>query len=106
MQSNKLNIIIDMQYGSTGKVLLASYLATTENIDMVISNLSPNAGHTFEYNGKFAISKQIPICCILNKRCGAYLTSGSIINIDLLLWRVFINVMARVFYIKVTFYGK
>jgi len=84
MKKGKLNLIIDMQYGSTGKGLLASYLSTIHHVDMAISNLSPNAGHTFEYNGSFVVSKQIPICCILNKRCGAYLTSGSIINIDLL----------------------
>ena len=84
MKRGKVNLIIDMQFGSTGKGLLASYLATTFHIDMAISNLSPNAGHTFEYKDGFAVSKQIPVCCILNKRCGAYLTAGSIIDIDLL----------------------
>ncbi len=84
MRRGKINLIIDMQFGSTGKGLLASYLAVTEHMDMVVSNLSPNAGHTFEYKGGFAVSKQIPICCILNKRCGAYLTAGSIIDIELL----------------------
>ncbi len=84
MQKSKVNLIIDMQYGSTGKGLFASYLATTHHVDIAISNLSPNAGHTFEYQGGFAVSKQIPVCCILNKRCGAYLTAGSIIDIDLL----------------------
>ena len=73
-----------MQFGSTGKGLLASYLSTLNHIDLAVSNLSPNAGHTFEYNGTFAVSKQIPICCILNKRCGAYLTAGSIIDVELL----------------------
>ncbi len=84
MKSGKLNLIIDMQFGSTGKGLLASYLATFNHIDLAVSNLSPNAGHTFEYKSGFAVSKQIPIGCIINKRCGAYLTAGSIINIDLL----------------------
>lgn len=73
-----------MQFGSTGKGLWASYLATLHQIDISISNLSPNAGHTFEYRGKFAVSKQIPIGCILDKNCGGYLTAGSIIDVDLL----------------------
>lgn len=84
MKFNKLNLIIDMQFGSTGKGLLAAFLSSFYHFDLSISNLSPNAGHTFEYNGGFAVSKQIPICCILNKRCGAYLTAGSIIDVDML----------------------
>lgn len=74
-----------MQFGSTGKGLLASHLATNHHIDMAVSNLSPNAGHTFDSNGKLLVSKQIPISCLINKRCGCYLTAGSIIDLDLLL---------------------
>lgn len=84
MKQNKLNLIIDMQFGSTGKGLLASFLSSFYHVDLAISNLSPNAGHTFEYKNGFGVSKQIPICCILNKRCGAYLTAGSIIDVELL----------------------
>lgn len=84
MDKGKINLLIDMQYGSTGKGLLASYLATYNHIDLAISNLSPNAGHTFQLGKDLVVSKQVPICCIMNKRCGAYLTAGSIIDIDLL----------------------
>jgi len=84
LKYNKLNLIIDMQFGSTGKGLLASFLSSFYHFDLAVSNLSPNAGHTFEYKNGFGVSKQIPICCILNKRCGAYLTAGSIIDIELL----------------------
>lgn len=82
----KINLIIDGQFGSTGKGLIAGYLGLTENVDIFCSNLSPNAGHTFynASNEKF-VTKQLPIGGILNKRSMIYLTPGSIINPDILI---------------------
>lgn len=79
--NNKFNIIIDGQFGSTGKGLIAGYISLNNDIDIFASNLSPNAGHTFiDETGNKIISKQIPIGSILNKRSMIYLTAGSIIN--------------------------
>lgn len=44
---DRLDIIVDLQYGSTGKGLLAGYLATKEGPDTIITAWAPNAGHTF-----------------------------------------------------------
>jgi|TARA_R100000789_G_scaffold100463_1_gene110809 adenylosuccinate synthase len=43
----KADMIIDLQFGSTGKGLLAGYLAEREKYDVVITANMPNAGHTF-----------------------------------------------------------
>ena len=39
--------IVDLQYGSTGKGLLAGYLAAKREPDGVVCAFGPNAGHTF-----------------------------------------------------------
>jgi adenylosuccinate synthase len=43
----KATIICDMQYGSTGKGLIAGYLAERDKPDVVVTSWSMNAGHTF-----------------------------------------------------------
>ena len=43
----KATMIIDLQYGSTGKGLIAGYLAEKEGYDTVINANMPNAGHTY-----------------------------------------------------------
>lgn len=58
---NKCWTIIDAQYGSTGKGLLAGYLANRRQPDTVICAWSPNAGHTFiNSNGRKFIHCMIP----------------------------------------------
>lgn len=42
----KAYMIIDGQFGSTGKGLLAGYLAMQRKPDVVVCNFGPNAGHT------------------------------------------------------------
>ena len=43
----QINIIVDLQFGSTGKGLLAGYLAETTKPDTVITAWAANAGHTY-----------------------------------------------------------
>lgn len=43
----KADMIVDLQYGSTGKGLIAGYLANEGNYDTVVSANMPNAGHTY-----------------------------------------------------------
>ena len=42
-----LDLIIDCQFGSTGKGLIAGYLAKRNRPDTIITAWAPNAGHTF-----------------------------------------------------------
>lgn len=44
---DKLDIVVDLQYGSTGKGLLVGYLANTGPYDTVVTAWAPNAGHTY-----------------------------------------------------------
>lgn len=42
-----IDLVIDLQYGSTGKGLLAGYLASQKGHDTIMTAWGPNAGHTF-----------------------------------------------------------
>lgn len=57
----KVTAIVDLQYGSTGKGLLAGYLSQRENYDTVVSANMPNAGHTFvDKDGTKYVNKVLP----------------------------------------------
>lgn len=76
-----MDVIIDGQFGSTGKGLLAGYIANTNHYDIFVSSLSPNAGHTYRERGGYRVMvKQLPVGGVLNKRSQIYLTAGSIIS--------------------------
>lgn len=56
-----ITAIIDLQFGSTGKGLIAGYLSQKEKYDLVVSANMPNAGHTFvDRVGQKWISKVLP----------------------------------------------
>ncbi len=57
----KVDLIVDMQFGSTGKGLLAGYLAKKNKYDVVVNANMPNAGHTFiDNDGNVMIHKVLP----------------------------------------------
>jgi adenylosuccinate synthase len=61
LQRGKLNIIIDGQWGSTGKGKVASYLAHHYSPAMAVCNFAPNAGHThYDPDGNKFVLKQLP----------------------------------------------
>ena len=77
---NKLNIIIDGQFGSTGKGLAASYVGWHNHVDLAITNASPNAGHTFYIGESKYVVKHLPVAGILNEKSTIYLCAGAIID--------------------------
>lgn len=87
LSKGKVNILIDGQFGSTGKGLFAEY--TTQynygNIDIAITNAGPNAGHTFMFNGKKVVTKLLPVSGILDTNSIIYISRGSILHLPLLL---------------------
>lgn len=90
LSPGKLNIIIDGQFGSTGKGLLSNYVSIDNHIDIAISNASSNAGHTaydslrhFTNDEKIVV-KHLPISGLINHRSAIYLCAGSIIDVDIL----------------------
>jgi adenylosuccinate synthase len=57
----KIDLIVDLQFGSTGKGLLAGYLAEKNLYDTVINCNMPNAGHTcIDRHGQKMIHKVLP----------------------------------------------
>jgi len=85
LDNGKFNIIIDGQFGSTGKGLLANYVAVSNHIDIVVSNASANAGHTFYHHHNKYIVKQLPVSGVINTRSTIYLCPGAIIHPSTLL---------------------
>lgn len=67
MKFGKFNIVIDGQWGSCGKGLVASYLAGAHNVDVASTNNLPNAGHTAMLDdGATFVSKILPVSVFLN----------------------------------------
>ncbi len=57
----KVDLIIDLQFGSTGKGLICGYLSETGDYDTCISANMPNAGHTYiDKKGNKYITKVLP----------------------------------------------
>lgn len=85
IQPGKLNIIIDGQFGSTGKGAISSYIGCKEHVDIAITNSSPNAGHTFYRDNRKYVTRHLPVSAIFNKRSVIYLCAGAIIDPDILI---------------------
>lgn len=83
------HVLVDAQFGSTGKGLFAAWLAEKAMgrrlfFDGVISNAGPNSGHTF-YNGNTkVVLKQLPSFAVRAYQLGCiiptYLSAGAIID--------------------------
>ncbi|KKL16624.1 hypothetical protein LCGC14_2493710 [marine sediment metagenome] len=48
----KVDLVLDLQYGSTGKGLICGYLGETGDYDTCITANMPNAGHTYISSGQ------------------------------------------------------
>jgi len=56
------DVIVDLQYGDTGKGKVAHHLAASDEYDMVLRyNGGANAGHTVYHNGKKIVMHQVPV---------------------------------------------
>lgn len=78
---DRLDIIVDLQYGSTGKGLLAGYLATTFEPDTVVTAWAPNAGHTFiDKNGRKFVHTHLANGVVSPNLRRILLGPGSVIN--------------------------
>lgn len=61
MSKQKIDAIVDLQFGSTGKGLIAGYLSERRQYDVVVSANMPNAGHTYvEKDGTARVHKVLP----------------------------------------------
>ena len=75
-------LILDCQFGSTGKGLFASHLAARKNPDTIAYAPSPNAGHTFYHQGKKYIHKMLPSGISSANLKTIVLGPGSLLDLD------------------------
>ncbi|MCK5605176.1 adenylosuccinate synthetase [Candidatus Pacearchaeota archaeon] len=85
IRPGEFNILIDGQFGSTGKGLVASYIGNYNHVDIAVTNASPNAAHTYYDGEEKYVTHHLPISGILNKRSTMYLCAGAIIDPEILL---------------------
>jgi adenylosuccinate synthase len=87
------HVLVDGQYGSTGKGALAAWLAHTAAINgvdffSVVSNAGPNSGHTFYHDDRKIVLKQLPTFAVAShlrgKTVPVFLSSGAIIDPEIL----------------------
>lgn len=79
-------MIIDGQWGSTGKGLIAGVLARKVDPDAVICNFGPNAGHTFTDNEDRAfMTSMLPTAAVVSDSIkNIYIGPGAILDLDIL----------------------
>lgn len=81
-------VLVDGQYGSTGKGLAAQVLAECAGhmFHAVTSNAGPNSGHTSYINGKKVVLQQLPTFGVACDHYGyvipIYMNAGAIIDLD------------------------
>jgi len=85
MQKGKANVIIDGQWGSTGKGKLAGFLALKHDIVLTTCDFMSNAGHTFvdDFGNKTVVC-QVPTAAI-NQDAVVCINAGASITVDRLL---------------------
>ena len=86
--THKVDLVMDFQYGSTGKGLIAGYLAKRGDYDTVICAFATNAGHTYidKEEGIHVMTQQLPTAAVVSKTVKTILLGpGSLIHAQTLL---------------------
>lgn len=86
--THKVDLIMDFQYGSTGKGLIAGYLAKRHDYDTVICAFATNAGHTYidKSQDLHVMTQQLPTAAVVSKTVKTILLGpGSLIHAPTLL---------------------
>lgn len=85
-------VLVDGQFGSTGKGVVSTMLAEAlpRRPDIVTSNAGPNSGHTGYHDGEKIVLRQLPMYPVICKKKhgrgtpGVYLNSGAVLDLDVL----------------------
>jgi adenylosuccinate synthase len=80
VKEGRLNIVMDGQFGSTGKGAVAAFLAIHNNIDIAVTNAAPNAGHTYDLGAGKKTVFHLPVCGVLKPDSVIYIGAGAIID--------------------------
>ena len=81
----KISMVIDGQFGSTGKGLISGAVGLANQIDYCVERVSPNSGHTFYLTGRMYKTRMLPVSAIVNEFSNIYLSPGSVIDVDILI---------------------
>lgn len=65
-----ITAIVDLQFGSTGKGLLAGFLSKENEYDVVVSANMPNAGHTFVHDDGYKVINKVLPSGVYSKNLG------------------------------------
>lgn len=86
MFTRVVTVIVDLQFGSTGKGLLAGYLAEKNRPDTVVTAWAANAGHTYiDSNGRKFVHTMLANGIVSKNLKSVLIGPGSIIDPDNLL---------------------
>lgn len=82
MDKGKLMVLVGGQYGSEGKGAIARHLAFDYNVHVRVG--SPNAGHTFYWDGAKHVMQSIP-CGWINPNAKIVIGRGALLNMKQLM---------------------
>lgn len=82
MIKGNVTALVGAQYGSEGKGTIAHHLADKFNVHVRVG--SPNAGHTFYWNGEKHVQRSIP-CGWTNPEALIFIGRGALIDIECML---------------------
>lgn len=80
------SVLVDGQFGSTGKGLLASWIAQrfAHRFSHVTTNAGPNSGHTGYFRGEKVFTQQLPVASVVAHRMGyrplTLINAGAIVD--------------------------
>jgi adenylosuccinate synthase len=78
-----VTVVIDLQFGSTGKGLIAGYLAERDEPDTVVTAWAANAGHTFvDAKGRKYIHTMLANGIVSPRLERIMIGPGSVLNLD------------------------
>jgi len=85
--AHKIDMILDFQYGSTGKGLIAGYLAKRQDYDTAVCAFATNAGHTYidKERGIHIMTQQLPTAISSPTVKNILIGPGAAINSSVLL---------------------
>lgn len=84
VKPGKMNILMDGQFGSTGKGAAAAYIAMFNEIDIAVTNAAPNAGHTYDIGAGKRTVFHLPVSGVLKQDATIFIGPGAIIDPEVL----------------------
>lgn len=84
----EVRIICDLQFGSTGKGLIAGYLAKRDHPDVLVTAWMPNAGHTYADDHKTYIHTMLANGIVSPRLQYVLIGPGSVVNLESLVQEI------------------